>query len=117
MCPKTSRKRKRFPQTKDNSESKDVETSELRVPIEDNLGHTATIETLPLNLETPVVSDLYEDPHTVSLNAREKLKMLNKGKVKFDGESSLSKFPSTGMSLHIITRSMKYSTSKEPIHA
>ena len=59
------------------------------MPIEDNPGHTATIETLPLKFETPVVSALYEDLHTVSSNAREKSKLLNKGKVKFDGESSL----------------------------
>ena len=37
--------------------------------------------------------------------------------MKFDGESSLSEFPSTGMSLRRITRIMKSSTSKEPVHA
>ena len=84
--------------------------------IEGSLGHTATIETLPLNFETPLVSALYEDLHTVSSNAREKLKLLNKGKVKFDDESNLSEFPITGTGLRRITRSMKSSTSKEPVH-
>ena len=46
--------------------------------IEDNPGHT--VETLPLKFETSVVSALYEDPHTVSLNAREKSKLLKKRK-------------------------------------
>ena len=42
--------------------------------------------------------------------------MLNKGKVKFDGESNLLEFPITGTSLRRITRSMKSSTSKAPVH-
>ena len=88
LCPKTRRKRKRFPQTKANSESKGVESSELRVPIEDNPRHTSAVESLPLNLETPIVLDLYEDTHTVSSNTREKLKIIDKGKVKFDSKSN-----------------------------
>ena len=117
LRPKTRRKHKHFPQIKANSKSKDVETSKLRMSIEDNPGHIATIETLPLKFETLVVSALYGDLHTVSSNAREKSKLLNKGKVKFDGESSLSEFHITGMGLRRITRSMKSSTSKEPVHA
>ena len=116
LHPKTHRKRKHFPQTKAISKSKDVETSKLRMPIEDSPGHTTTIETLTLNFETPVVSALYGDLHTVSPNARGKLKLLNKGKVKFDGESNLSEFPIIGMGLRRITRSMKSSTSKAPVH-
>ena len=84
--------------------------------IEDNPENTAMIETLPLNFVTPVVSALYEDFHTVSSNAREKLELLNKGKVKFDGESNLSEFTIIGMGLHRINRSMKYSTSKALVH-
>ena len=61
-----------------------METSKLGMPTEDNPGHT--IETLPLKFETPVVSAVYKDLHTVSLNVRENSKLLNKGKVKFDGE-------------------------------
>ena len=86
------------------------------MPIEDNPRHTTAIESLPLNIETPVVSALYEDPHTVSSNEREKLKTLDKGKVKFDGKSNLSDFPITRLGFHRITRSMKSSTSKEPLH-
>ena len=52
------------------------------MPTEDNLKHT--IENLPVKFETPVASALYEDPHTVSLDAREKSKLL-KGKMKFGG--------------------------------
>ena len=89
LRPKTCRKSKCFPQIKANSKSKDVETSKLRMPIEDNPRHTATIETLPLKFETSVVSALYGDLHTISSKAREKSKLLNKGKVNFDGESSL----------------------------
>ena len=84
LRPKTCRKCKHFPQAKANSESKDVETSKLGMPIENNPGHT--LGTLPLKFETPVSSALYEDPHIVSLNAREKSKLLNRGKVKFEGE-------------------------------
>ena len=46
LHPKTHRKRKCFPQSKSNSKSKDVETSTLGMPTEDDPGHT--IETLPL---------------------------------------------------------------------
>ena len=60
---------------------------------------------------------LYEDPHTISLNEREKSKTLDKGKVKFDGKSNLSEFPITKLGFHRITRSMKSSTSKAPLHA
>ena len=59
---------------------------------------------------------MYEDIHTISPNAREKLKLLNKGKVKFDGESNLSEFPITGTGLRKITRSMESSTSKALVH-
>ena len=61
---------KRFPQTKANSKSKDVGTSKLGMPIEDDPWHT--VETLPLKFETLVILALYEYPHIVSLNAREK---------------------------------------------
>ena len=84
LRPKTRIKRKFFPQTKANLESKDVETSKLGMPIEDNSRHI--VETLPLKFETLVISALYEHPHIVSLNAREKSKLLNRGKVKFEGE-------------------------------
>ena len=83
------------------------------MPTKDNLKHT--VETLPVKFETPVVSAMYEYPHIVSLDAREKSKLL-KGKMKFDGESSLPKFPITGIGLRGITRSMKSSTLKEPVH-
>ena len=117
MGPKTRRKHKDFLQTEANSDSRGVESSELRVPIEDNLRHTVAVESLPLNLETPVVSALYEDIHTISLNEREKLKTLEKGKVKFDGKSNLSDFPITKLGFRRITISMKSSTSKAPLHA
>ena len=68
LRPKTRRKRKHFPQTKANSKSKDVETSKLRMLVEDNLKHT--VETLPVKFENPMVSALYEYPHTVSLDAK-----------------------------------------------
>ena len=87
------------------------------MPIKDNPRHTATVESFPLNLETPVVSALYEHPHTVSSNERERLKTLDKGKVKFDGNLNLSEFPITRLGFRRITRSMKSSTSKAPIHA
>ena len=38
LRPKTRRKHKHFPQTKANLESKDVETSKLGMPTEDNPG-------------------------------------------------------------------------------
>ena len=117
LHPKNHRKCKRFSQTKSNYESKCVESSELRVPIEDNPRHTIAVESLPLNLETPVVSALYEDPHSISLNEREKSKTLDKGKVKFDGKSNLSEFPITKLGFRRITISMKSSTSKAPLHA
>ena len=51
------------------------------------------------------------------MNEREKLKTLDKGKVKFDGKSNLSEFPITKLGFRRIGRSMKYSTSKAPLHA
>ena len=46
LHPKTCRKRKGFPQTEVNYESRGVESSELRVPIEDNPRHTVAVESL-----------------------------------------------------------------------
>ena len=78
LHPKIHRKHKHFPQTESNYELRGVESFELRVPIEDNPRHTVAVESLPLILGTPVVLALYEDPHIISLNEREKLKTLDK---------------------------------------